>query len=148
MRTLDFAPKIYFSPTPATSLPHIYKWYQTHPLVKKERKKKSENLGIILNCHVHKRPSLTHLSLLVICSRKLNSTHKLKKSAGAKQACFCQSSDAVFQVSPHARPGYFHHHSGSEITITVSDFKSTCDSQGETFLGAPRKFLSSCTGTN
>lgn len=36
---------------------------------------KSANLGIILNHHVHKRPSLTHLLVLVICSRKLNSTH-------------------------------------------------------------------------
>lgn len=92
MKTLDFAPKACFSPTPPTNFPHICKWYETHPLVKSQQAWESPFIVI----STRELPSLTHVLLFTTSTRKLNSTLIKWKSlqAGSNKACSHRSSDA------------------------------------------------------
>lgn len=70
MKTLDFAPKAYFSPTPPTSFPYIYEWYETHLLAKSQQTWESP----LIVTSTRGPLSLTHVLLLATSTRKLNST--------------------------------------------------------------------------
>lgn len=89
MKTLGFASKAYFTPTPLISLPHICKWYETHSSVKTHQTWESPLIAI----STRGLPSPTRVLLLATSTRKLNAALINWKSlqVGGNQAYSQQS---------------------------------------------------------